>query len=148
MSMPETSIHHDYNTIFRKYDVWPSRQFPVLQTESEPSSMKPLPDQNLRFGVLATNGRHALAALLASKDVRHRGYQLMLSSTIVESNLPLLSQVISFTNPTPYAYQDLIFSTSFIISALVVTVCSENLSVSTRNLHIHYAELELEFIIR
>ena len=48
------------------------RQFLIMQTKAESTSMQPLPDQNFRFGVLALNGRHTLMALSLGKSIRHR----------------------------------------------------------------------------
>ena len=64
VTMPEAAVHHDGNSIFREHYIGTARQFPVLESEPEPTRMKPLPNQNLRFGVFPSDAGHALAALL------------------------------------------------------------------------------------
>ena len=42
-----------------------------MKTETESTSMQTLPNQNFRFGVLATDTRHTLMALRWCKNVWH-----------------------------------------------------------------------------
>ena len=71
VSMPEAPVHHYRNPILRQHDIRPPRQSPILQTEPEPTRMQPLPNQNLRLGILPANTGHAVAALGGVKDVGH-----------------------------------------------------------------------------
>ena len=63
MSMPEASVHHYSDTILRQNNIRTSWQFLIMQTKTESTSMQPLPDQNFRFGVLATDTGHIMVAL-------------------------------------------------------------------------------------
>ena len=62
--VPEATIYHYCNTIFGQDNVWATRQLPIMKTKPEPTSMQPLPNQNFRFGVLATDAGHAISALV------------------------------------------------------------------------------------
>ena len=74
MPMPEATIHHYCHAIFRKDNIRTSRQFVIMQTKAEPTRMKPLPNQNFRFGVLATDRRHAVTTLALTKRIWHGKY--------------------------------------------------------------------------
>lgn len=69
--MPEAPVHHYRNPILRQHDVRPPRQSPILQTEPEPTRMQPLPNQDLRLGILPAYTGHAVAALGGVKSVGH-----------------------------------------------------------------------------
>jgi hypothetical protein len=53
MSMPEAPVHHHCNPMPRQHQIRPPWQSPLLQPEPESARMKALPNQNLRFGILA-----------------------------------------------------------------------------------------------
>ena len=53
MPMPETAVHHHRDPVFGQRQIRPSRQFSLLQPESEPTCMQALPHQNLWFGILS-----------------------------------------------------------------------------------------------
>ena len=63
MSMPETAVHHNRNPILRQHNIRLPWKPPVLQPKPEPTRMQPFPNQNFRFGVPATYGRHTFVAL-------------------------------------------------------------------------------------
>jgi hypothetical protein len=71
MSMPEAPVHHNSHAIAGQRHVRPARQLTLLQPEPEPMSMKPLPNQNLRFGILTAYAGHTLSALFWSQFIGH-----------------------------------------------------------------------------
>ena len=73
MPMPEAAVHHDGDAVLREDYIGAAREFSVLEAESEAMSMEPLPNQNLRFGVLAADAGHAAGALCGGQLVCHDG---------------------------------------------------------------------------
>ena len=71
MSMSKTAIDHYYNTILRQNYIRSPWQLLVLQTESETPCMKSLPNQNFRFGVLATDAGHTILSLSRREFICH-----------------------------------------------------------------------------
>jgi hypothetical protein len=45
-----------------------------MQAKAKPTGMQSLPNQNFRFGVLATNRRHAVTTLALTKRIWHGKY--------------------------------------------------------------------------
>ena len=73
MPMPEAAVHHDGNAVLREDYIGAAREFSVLEAESEAMSMEPLPNQNLRLGVLAADAGHAAGALRGGHFICHDG---------------------------------------------------------------------------
>jgi hypothetical protein len=53
MPVPETTIHHYYNTIPWQNNIRTTRQFLIVQAKPESTGMKPLPNHHFGLGVLA-----------------------------------------------------------------------------------------------
>jgi hypothetical protein len=62
MSVPKTPMNEDHGTIFGKNDVRLARQVRSVQPEPKPLLVKQTSNDQLGFGVLATNTGHHPAA--------------------------------------------------------------------------------------
>ena len=76
MSMPEASIHQNAGTILSEHNIWFSRQPWMIEPIPESPSPQELPDKNLRFGILASDCRHIMVALLYGHFIWHTLYLL------------------------------------------------------------------------
>ena len=71
MSMPEASIHQNAGTILPEHNIRFPRQPRMIEPIPESSSPQELPDKNLRFGILASDCRHIVVALLYGHSIWH-----------------------------------------------------------------------------
>ena len=76
MSMPEAAIHQNTGAIFPQHNIRFSRQTWMIEPIPESPSPQELPDKNLRFGILASDCRHIMVALLYGHFIWHTLYLL------------------------------------------------------------------------
>ncbi len=63
VTMPKAAVHEDDSPILGEYQIRASRQVTLMQSVAKSKSEQSLSYQTLRFGVLAPNAGHAVAAL-------------------------------------------------------------------------------------
>ena len=76
MPMPEAPIHQNAGTILPEHNIRFPRQPRMIEPIPESSSPQELPDKNLRFGILASDCRHIVVALLYGHSIWHTLYLL------------------------------------------------------------------------
>ena len=76
MSMPEASIHQNAGTILSEHNIRFSRQPWMIEPIPESPSPQEFPDKNLRLGILASDCRHIMVALLYGHFIWHTLYLL------------------------------------------------------------------------
>lgn len=73
--MPQAAVDEDDGAVHWQSQVWASRQVPAVQAITKAQGKQSTPDNVLRFGVLAANPGHAVAALCCGKDICHSDRQ-------------------------------------------------------------------------
>ncbi|PWW00356.1 hypothetical protein DFR52_103559 [Hoeflea marina] len=71
MAMPETTVHKNHRSEFRKYYIRFSGQVFVMQTKAKTKCMKPTPHNHLWFCVFAPDTRHHPASDLGRNRISH-----------------------------------------------------------------------------
>ena len=76
MSVPEAPVHQNTGAIFPQHNIRFTRQPRMIEPIPESPTPQKFPDKNLRFGILASDCRHIMVALLYGHFIWHTLYLL------------------------------------------------------------------------
>ena len=71
MTVPEAAMHEAHGSETTERKIWSSRQFPIMESVSEPSRIQGSSENQFGFRVLAADVRHLPRARCLIYDVDH-----------------------------------------------------------------------------